>query len=287
MTEYKKQHFLPASYLRYFSKDQSKCRRDSRICQFDGKETRNVSVASQCYGKYFYSKKSPADVELMFQKREQIYCSFVDTIRAGHEIEIQNFGDLFLCMCDLNLRNAAHVNSTGEEGIDAYDARLGLFFSGLLLAKGEANLEVVKYHLQTNWRMEILPAPSGFQFVTSDHPTVFMTCDNPPNPQNPLQIIMLALDPMHIAVAFDRRFVSIERTSVTVADINLFNIGQVHNATRFIYSAIPIAGDGLPFFENVFLQKKGPQSEITTVGWRLSLAYLPPQSHYSFIRIKT
>jgi hypothetical protein len=117
MAHYKNQHYLPASYLRYFSENQSRCRRDSFVWQFDGKNARRVPVGSQCFKKYFYSKTDPAATEMMFQQREEIYCRFVDIIRAGQEPEIQNFGDLFLCMCDLNLRNATHKNSTGHEGI--------------------------------------------------------------------------------------------------------------------------------------------------------------------------
>lgn len=245
-------------------------------------------MASQCYQKYFYSKKRPAEVEKMFQKREEIYCRFVDKIRAGQEPEIQNFGDLFLCMCDLHIRNAAHRNSTGQEGVDAYDGRLVLLFSGLLLGKAEANLssEDVKQHLQTNWRIEIIPAPAGFQYITSDHPAVFMSCNDPPNPKNALQIILLALDPANIAVAFDRRFVSVERKTATAKDVTLFNIGQIHNTTQFIYSAGQLEGEALIFFTEVFLRKQSPCSEVTLKGWKLSLTYLPPQGHYSFIQIK-
>ncbi|MDR3564519.1 MAG: DUF4238 domain-containing protein [Negativicutes bacterium] len=287
MAQYKKQHYLPASYLRYFSEDQSNCRRDSFVWQYDGKEARRVSVRAQCYRKYFYSKKNPADVEKMFQKREEIYCPFVDKIRAGQEPEIQNFGDLFLCICDLYIRNAAHKNYTGREGIGAYNDRLVLFFSGLLLGDAEATLSIedIKQHLQTNWRLEIIPAPVGFQYLTSDHPTVFMACNNPPNPKNPLQIILLALDPTNIAVAFDRRFVCVERKTATANDVTLFNVGQVHNATKVVYSAMRFTGNALTFCETAFLQKKSVCSEVTPKGWKLSLTYLPPQSHFSFIQM--
>lgn len=245
-------------------------------------------MASQCLKKYFYSKKNPAEAEKIFQKHEQIYCGFADTIRAAQEPEIQNFGDLFLCMCDLHLRNAAHKHSTGKEGIDAYSDRLVLFFNGLLLGKPETilSLEAIKQHLHAHWRMEITPAPAGFQFVTSDHPVVFMTCSNPVNPKNPVQIILLALNPNHIAVAFDQRFTWVKRTTATPADVRLFNIGQVHNATKFIYSAAQFAENDSAFFKKVFLQKQSPLSESTLKRWNLSLTYLPPQHLYSFISMK-
>jgi hypothetical protein len=285
MAEYKKQHYLPASYLKYFSVDQSNCRRDSFVWQFNGKHTRKVPVESQCSKKYFYSKMNAAGAEKMFQKRENIYCQFVDKIRSGQGSKIQNYGDLFLCMCDLHVRNAAHKDFFGREGVDAYNDRLSLFFSGLLLGKAESNLSIddIKYHLQSNWRLEIIPTPRNMQIITSDHPAVFMTFSDPPDPKNPLQIILLALDPSNIAVAFDRRFVAVERKAATAEDVGIFNIGQVHNATKYIYSSAQIAGDGLAFFTNAFLQKKTLLSEVTLKSWKLSLTYLPPQTHYSFI----
>jgi len=288
MAQYKKQHYLPASYLRYFSEDQSKCRRDSFVWQFNGATARKVAVVSQCFKKYFYSKTDPASAERMFQQREEIYCRFVDIIRSGREPEVQNFGDLFLCMCDLNLRNATHKNSTGQEGIRAYDDRIVMFFSQLLLGKFDVgNLsEDIKQHLHDNWRMEIVPAPAGLCYLTSDHPTVFMTCDNPPQAKHPLQLLLLALDPGNVAVAFDRRFMWVTKQTATPSDVTLFNGGQVNNAMRFIYSAAPLAGDSVRFMKEAFLQKKTPFSEVTLKGWKLSLTYLPPQSHYSFIRMK-
>jgi hypothetical protein len=288
MAQFKKQHFLPASYLRYFSEDQSNCRRNSHLWQFNGRQARRVPVESQCFKKYFYSKKRPAEAEKIFQKREEIYCRFVDKIRAGQELEMRDFGDLFLCMCDLHIRNAAHKHYTGQEGIEAYNDRLVLFFSGLLLGNSEAilSLEVIKQHLHAYWRMEIIPAPANFQYVTSDHPVVFMTCSNPANRKNPVQIILLALDPTNLAIAFDQRFLGVNGQGATPDDVRLFNIGQVHNATKFIYSAAQFTENDLAFSKKIFLQKQSPLSESTLKKWNLSLTYLPPQAHYSFISMK-
>jgi hypothetical protein len=288
MAEYKKQHYLPASYLKYFSEDQSNCCRDSLVWQFDGRHTRRVPVVSQGFKKYFYSKRKAVDTERMFSKRENIYCEFADKIRAGQESQIQNYGDLFLCMCDLHIRNAAHNDFIDREGVDAYDDRLSFFFGGLLMGNvnGDLSIENIKQHLQSNWRVEIISTPGNVQFFTSDHPVIFMTFSNPPDPSNPLQIILLALDPSNIAVGFDRRFVSVEKKKATIEDVGLFNINQVHNATKFIYSSSQVAGNNLSFFRGVFLRKKSPLSEINLNGWKLSLTYLSPQNHYSFIRME-
>src|SRR5277367_5694359 len=121
MPAYKKQHYLPSAYLKYFSVDQRICNRKSSVWRFDGKIQRCVPIESQCFSDYLYSKKEAAEIESKFQSRENNYCQIVDKIRANKEPTGHNFGDLFLSMFDFYLRNAIHKNRTGKEGIDAYD----------------------------------------------------------------------------------------------------------------------------------------------------------------------
>jgi hypothetical protein len=85
MPAFKKQHYLPAAYLKYFSDDQAVCNRKSWIWRHDGKEPRRVPVESQCFGNYFYSKENAAESEHGFMQREVRYCKFVDELRAGTE----------------------------------------------------------------------------------------------------------------------------------------------------------------------------------------------------------
>ena len=94
MPAYKKQHYLPAAYLKYFSKDQALCNRNSWIWRYDGKVTRRVPVESQCFRDYFYSKENAAKWEHEFQRREESYCRFVDELRAGKEPSRIGHGDL-------------------------------------------------------------------------------------------------------------------------------------------------------------------------------------------------
>jgi len=106
-------------------------------------------------------------------------------------------------MADLHLRNAIHKNLTEDEGLEAYNVRLVLFFGRLLLGEteGESSLdnERIKKHLFDYWRMEIIPAPQGIDFVTSDprreRPNIDYkicqkkACKNPESAQNRPQIM--------------------------------------------------------------------------------------------------
>lgn len=289
MPPFKKQHFLPSSYLKYFSDDQMNCGRKSCTWRFDGKEMRRVPVESQGFENYFYSKEKAAETERLFQPREEIYCHFVDQIRLGKEPPRKSFGDFFLCMFDLHLRNAAHKNLTSGEGVSAYQARLTMFFSQLLVGGDHADCTIpkVKDHIQTHWRMEIIPAPPEYQFLTSDHPSIFMTCTHAASKaRNALQMILLPVDPLHTAVAFDRRFISLRNQVATPSDVQTLNVGQVQNCEKCVYSSDSIDDNDRQSLAWVFKTKKASSCEVTDKGWKLTTAYLPPENHFSFMQAK-
>ena len=290
MAAHKKQHYLPASYLKFFSDDQSNCdRKTSRIWRFDGDKLLRVPVDSQCFGDYFYSKKSPSETEKIFQSREVIYCNFVDEIRAGKEPSRNAFGDLFLCMVDLQLRNGIHKNNTGKEGIEAYDMRLGMFFYQMLLRKPDADslIPAVKLHLHHHWRMEIIQSPSTVKFATSDNPSLFTSLvSHSPNRNSPLQMIFLPLDPNNVAVAFDKRFMWITPGQATENDARTLNHNQIQNAENCIFSSHSILSSDLQKVHDVFATKPKAISEIDMSGWRSFKQYLPPEHYFSFMKIK-
>lgn len=247
-----------------------------------------VRVETQCSADYFYSKAKPAETEQIFQPRERAYCRFVDQIRAGKEPSRHDFGDFFLCMFDLHLRNAIHKNKTGQEGIDAYEMRISMFLSQMLVGNPTSlSAQTIKSHIQSQWRMEIIPAPPDYQFITSDNPSVFITCKPPPpNGKGALQLIFLPIDPTNIAVAFDRRFLWLKKKTATAKDVQTFNVGQIQNAEKCIYAAEAIDENDQISFRSVFARKNPLDCEVTAKGWKLMIAYLPPEHHFSFMRLK-
>jgi len=177
MPAYKDQHWLPSAYLKYFSVNQQDCTRKSLIWRLDGKSERCVPVDSQCFANYFYSKENPAEAEQMFQINESAYCDCIDRIRARGEMVGRNAGDLLLAMFDFHLRNAAHKNHIGKEGIETYARRVGIFIGQILLGREDEAITTsdVKKHIENYWGIRIISAPSNHQFVTSDHPSVWRT----------------------------------------------------------------------------------------------------------------
>lgn len=135
MPAYKRQHYLPVAYLKYFSIDQSACDRDSWVWRFDGRQQKRVPVESQCSSDYHYSKQDPQTAESIFSKLESRYCAALDKIRAGREPSELECGNLLICMFDFFIRNAVHQNHTGKEGIEAYQIRSRIFWNEIFLRK--------------------------------------------------------------------------------------------------------------------------------------------------------
>jgi hypothetical protein len=292
--EYKKQHYLPSAYLKYFSVDQSACNRKSKIWRFDGKDARLVPVETQCFGDYFYSKKDPAGAEKTFHALEAAYCRFVDEIKAGREPSRISYGDLFLNMTDFHLRNSAHKNRSSDEGLEAYNVRRNLFFVSLLLCavtdnsavNEESFVKSILKHLFDFWRLEIIPAPQPAQFATSDNPSVLATCQtSSSNKAPPVEMIILPLDPRHIAIAFDRRSVAVQNKEATFQDVERLNRLQAQHAENCVYKASPFNVSDSNTLKSIFTVRTKPVCEVTNDGWR---SYLIPilHSHFSFMALR-
>lgn len=289
MPEYKKQHYLPSAYLKYFSVDQQRCGRDSLIWRFDGKTMLCVPVASQCSGDYHYSKERAAETERMFQTNERAYCNCVDTIRMKREPEGRNLGDLLLAMFDFHLRNAIHKNRTGKERIEAYGQCIDIFISQMLLNwnGGEITKAHVINHIVRYWRVEIISVTSGNQFLTSDHPSMWMSLRQASDySKSGLHLVTLPLTPKHAAVAFDRRFLEITGNQANSKDEGTLNVGQIQNADRCVYMTSPLPDQQMAVIQNHFTRKPDSVCEVTDKGWRLVLHYLPPEHYFSFMRLR-
>ena len=290
MVEYKKQHYLPASYLSNFSDDPAKRDRKSFVWRIDGEKQVRVPVESQCYENFFYSKDNPEAAEKSFHPREAAYCRIMQELKKTGNVVEKSMGDLFLYMFDLNLRNANHKNQTENDGFYAYQQRLNIFLTQMLvnIEPNKLNVEAVKLHITTNWRMEIVHAADDSTFVTSDNPSVFMTCTSKnPKPHKAVEVIMLPLDPQHLALAFDRRFVGIDiKPKATVPDTITLNLNQIQNSERCIFSDRELDKTDLKQCRFHFSQRKRSPGYMDEKGWRLSTTYLKPDFCFEFMKLK-
>ena len=289
MPAYKDQHWLPSAYLRYFSIDQQDCTRKSLIWRVDGNTERSVHVETQCSANYFYSKEKPAETEQMFQINENAYCDCIDKIRTKQELTDRNPGDLLLAMFDFHLRNAAHKNLIGKEGVEAYSRRVGIFIGQILLGREDEAITTldVKKHLEAYWRVRMISAPLGYQFVTSDHPSVWRTLGQVSiGLKTKLHLIALPIGPTSIAIGFDKRILEIVSYGATSKDVGILNASQIENSERCLYMSQRLPPEQLALFQEHFRKKPASQSEIVEEGWKFPWYTLSPDRYFSFIRLR-
>ena len=285
MPPYKRQHYLPAGYLKNFSIDQTKCNRESWIWRFNATRVQAVPVVSQCSADYHYSRTQPEQTEAMFHKLEQRYCHCIDALKSGKNLSTQQYGDLLVTMFDLHLRNAAHLNRTGKEGIAAYNTRSRVFLNEILLGRSGSAVtrEEIAVHIETHWHLRILLSSPNSIFMTSDHPSAWISLKAR---QTALHMVLLPLTPTYIAVAFDKRFVKIVDKLVTHDDMFTLNATQIENSVQNVYASVHLPEQELALVKKQLAGK--PQEspcEVSENTWKLRLQGLSPENHFSFLRL--
>jgi hypothetical protein len=76
------------------------------------------------------------------------------------------------------------------------------------------------------------------------------------------------LTPKHTAVAFNRRVLQVVGSQVTSDDEKTFNIGQIENAERCIYTSNSLADEQMAIIKNHFARKTGSPSEVRETAWK-------------------
>jgi len=208
MPPYKRQHYLPAGYLKFFAADPNRSSRSSaQVWRIDKNGQRLVPIQTQCAKDYHYSKNEAEAAEREFHVMEDRYCRCVEAFTMGHEPDDLDTGGLLMSMFTLYLRNAVHVNNKGKEGIEAYRSRFWTFLQNVLLCNHTvANADTLQAELSLNWGLRVLLPPSGRLFLTSDNPSVWTsvfgssddtTTSSSPRKikSSPMQLITLPITP--------------------------------------------------------------------------------------------
>jgi hypothetical protein len=279
MPEFKKQHYVPAVYLKNFSVDQSDFGRKSRVWRYSHGSEKLVSVDSQCAKDYFYSKRNAATAEKMFQETEFFYGACVQKIRAGKASDQREHFGLILLMFDLHLRNAAYENRTGEEEIVAYRLRTKALKQWLTgNNQSESTDEETMGHLEKNWRVRILASDCCERFITSDNPSIFLS-----NQRGQFSATILPITPIHVAIAFDRRIVRVARSQVTAIDTKRLNKYQVAQALRSIYSSGNFEALERDTVQALLNQKRKSRGKTDSTRWEATMIRLPNIGAFSFL----
>jgi hypothetical protein len=280
---YKRQHFLPAVYLKEFSADRRRLDRSSRLWRFDGKVSRLVSVARQCAKDYFYSRERAAASEKMFQGMEGLYADCLRKIKTRQSPSTPEYFGLILMMFDLHLRNAAYLNLTGKDNLHAYYLRLRALRHKILLESDgtEPSDAEVWEHLRSYWRVRVLDSSIGSEFITSDNPSIWMQFRGG---QPRLEMMILPVTPVHIAIAYDRRRLDVVGERTTHADEGGLNKLQCRSAMTCIYISSSLSAEQESCASDVFMER-GPHLALTSdQQWDARLFRTGGDKRFSFTR---
>lgn len=282
MPPFKRQHYLPALYLKNFSATPDLGRK-AFLWRFDGKSMKYVAVESQCGEDYFYSKKNPAAAEKRFWESEAAYDRCVRLIKERKPPKSWDYFSLILAIFDFHARNAIYENKTGKEGFYAYELRAGLLYRELLLGRTEGDISDfdVFQHLRQYWRVRILSPSPGNGILTSDNPALLFVLR--PNTTQ-IGMAMLPITPYHLAVAFDSRIVYVEGNQMIGNDEGIFNQMQVGHAKSCLYSSQPFHEGEQQFLATLFASRKNPNPTIDEEEWAARVVKLPTNMQFSFLK---
>ena len=280
MPPYKKQHYLPAAYLKYFSADQNMISRKSWVWRHDVKSSVLVPIESQCAGDYFYTKEKAAESERHFGEFETIYCECVDRLKSEGKLDGSAGGKLLMLILHFHLRSDAWDNLTGKEELDAYKLRETTFLSKVMLGVNPEGKDIIS-ELNNNWVFDLKFSTRTGQFITSDNPSILITLgDHDPVPR----LVFLPVTPGCIAMGFDRRFLQIRVGSITAEDEQLFNDFQIASARRCLYSCAEGPEETSDLIRMHFEHRKKPRGMIDGINWDTTLLQFFPGRQFSFLR---
>lgn len=230
--------------------------------------TRKLTPAeSQCAEDFHYSWSDPASAENYFQKMEQRYCSCIDALRKEVRLTPAEYGNLLVCMFDLNLRNFAHVNRSDREGFETYQTRWQLFYNNLLFAETSSprTKDQISDHISQFWQLMIVRCPPDSTFLTSDNPSIwFSVCESP----KVLHGVVLPLTPNILAISYDRRFVWFRDRTLSATDVAGLNGQQIANAITALYSSRELSLDEQQQVQHHFkTATPASQTEFTNDIW--------------------
>jgi len=188
-------------------------------------------------------------------------------------------------MFDFHLRNAAHRNLTPLEGIGAYKKRHRIFWKSLFMGweSSAPTEEDVLHHAKRHWSLKILRIHPGHVFLSSDHPSVWLTFNN----NKPgLDMVLLPLTPSLIAVGYDKRVLEIVSDQVSLEDESTINSAQLANLDTCLFGSIAISSEQIQILKDHRVEKSPFQSEVRDDIWQLNLKRLPTEHFFSFVKIR-
>jgi hypothetical protein len=235
MTEYKRQHFLPCCYLKFFSVDGTWTKgRNTQIYFTDGVKSKCTQVNNLGVEGYAYSKENP-EFDKQFHDIEEDYPPLIEKLLGGQtKFKPPEYFKFLTIMVDFNLRSVAYENRSEVERMHTYQSISRIFISKLFSeapGQGTNFSEMLKW-LEQHWRLLALTTKSSEKFITSDNPSTIFT-----NPENSRPVmIYLPVHPNLAIVAFDQRSLTATNDRISDDALGVLNGLQINRSIRHTFA---------------------------------------------------
>ena len=235
MVAYKRQHFLPCCYLKFFSADGKWAEaRKTQIYFTDGAVSRCTQVTKLGVENYAYSKDNP-EFDKQFHKMEENYPPLIEKLLSGQtKFNKTEYFGLLMTMADFNLRSTAYENRTEVERMHTYQFISNIFMSKLFSeapGQGDDFPEMLKW-LGQHWRVQALTAEASGKFITSDNPSTICTDSKNSRPV----MIYLPVHPKLALVAFDQRSLAVTIDRISDDPLGVLNGLQINRSIRHTFA---------------------------------------------------
>lgn len=285
MSNYKRQHYLPSGYMKFFSNTGKPNGRKTHIYYSDATSSKcDRTVESLSCDDYHYSIGSARDVEKSFQQMENLYPPIVEKILQRKTLTTKDYYGIILTMVEYHARNPSYKNITNKENYAAYLA----VSSGIMgeifgeLAANTVDMKKKFDFLKTNWEMKPIYLKDD-KFISSDHPSLLFSIDDE------LAYIFLPISPCCGIVAVDKRKVQIIGDEANHDDNAMLNGLQAQRCVNYLYSDFDLSehiGEGRTITAS--LNKEKPRGFVKSDSFKpeyVSYASLCPHT-FSFIKVR-
>ena len=287
MPEYKRQHFLPAVYLKNFSAVDDQDARKSTLWRIDQNRCLQVPVNSQCADDYLFSKTNPKKSEEDFQKIEEAFAAAMTKVWNGQRPAPYEYFALILAAVDFLMRNIKHMNRTGEEGIHAYNQRINSFLVRIVCKHDSSEtltLDEMYARLKKNWRVRLFRPPPGRLIMTSDNPVVYFKLDKSNDASD---CILFPLTPSICAAIFDARYICASGNFLRDSDVDRLIELLASQCNECFYTAEEPSETEVNSLRSLMKNRSTPMSVTDSRQWEFDTFKIPQPDIFSFIRPKT
>lgn len=239
----KKPHYVPASYLQYWSIGSKRYSRTSKIYVCDGKTSWKTKAENIALEHNLYSLKDPNSAEKFFLEFEGDWVKLVNKLSSGKGPKKDILAPMLLVQSSvLLLRNPNFSNESSEERIDIYKKAIDHYLREVLMEASKlpekvedkdedrkVMLDMIK-QINKAWSSFILIAQDE-PWITSDNPVLTLNTDK----SNP-SIIFLPITPGLALIAINNKAIKLTSSNITAKDTETLNTYTTINCNRFVFS---------------------------------------------------